>query len=98
MSQPTNPFEVEKYKREMIERKYRECEKDLKRRKKAEEKLSRIKARESNSEIQEKNEAKLSDASGKNPMAIDSQMFLLNQLAFSVQFFGNYFRWFEDEN
>lgn len=41
MPEPNNPFEMEKYKREMMERKYREHEKQLKRSKKRDEKSKR---------------------------------------------------------
>lgn len=96
---------MEKYKREMYEKKYRECEKQLKRCKKGgDEKLKRDTAT-SNRTSRPQEPMPLStrpkqfsesdyDMEAKNRMqdqlACDSQTFVLNQLMLAVQFYGNF--------
>lgn len=104
ISEPNNPFEMEKYKREMYEKKYRECEKQLRRRKKSDEKLKRD-ASTSNRTGRHEDHTQSStrskqfsecdyDMEAKNRMqdqlACDSQTFVLNQLMLAVQFYGHF--------
>lgn len=104
VSEPNNPFEMEKYKREMYKKKYRECEKQLKRRKKSDEKVKDT-ATSNRRGRQREESAPTStrpkqfsesdyDMEAKNRMqdqlACDSQTFVLNQLMLSVQFYGNF--------
>lgn len=105
ISEPNNPFEMEKYKREMYERKYRECEKQLKRHKKSDEKSKRDTAT-SNRTSRQPDALQMTttrskqfsesdyDMEAKNRMqdqlACDSQTFVLNQLMLAVQLYGNF--------
>lgn len=105
ISEPNNPFEMEKYKREMYERKYRECEKQLKRCKKSDEKVKRDTATSNRTSHQQMPTQSSTtrpkqftesdyDMEAKNRMqdqlAYDSQTFVLNQLMLAVQFYGNF--------
>lgn len=105
ISEPNNPFEMEKYKREMYEKKYRECEKQLKRRKKSDEKVKRDTATSNRTDRDREEFAPPSarpkqfsesdyDMEAKSRMqdqlACDSQTFVLNQLMLAVQFYGNF--------
>lgn len=103
ISEPTNPFEMEKYKRKMYERKLRECEKQMRRHKKGDEKskrdtgLSHSNDQHSLGMVQSKQFSESDyDMEAKNRMqdqlACDSQTFVLNQLVLAVQLFGNFER------
>lgn len=95
---------MEKYKREMYEKKYRECEKQLRRRKKSDEKSKRDTST-SNQTSRHEDPTQSStrskqfsesdyDVEAKNRMqdqlACDSQTFVLNQLMLAVQFYGHF--------
>lgn len=103
LPEPNNPFEIEKYKREMYERKYREREKQTKKRKNSEERLRQRAHRTENTNETQNSGKQRSDKKFKesdydlearnrmqDQLANDSQAFVLNQLMLAIQFHGNF--------
>lgn len=101
---PNNPFEMERYKREMYERKYREVEKQEQQKKRHNEKNKRnvenlehsgpsSRHQHHHHHMRESDYDIEAKSRMQDQLASDTQTFILNQLMLSVQFHSNYERY-----